>query len=35
MVVEKLDQIKSLEGGREFGSALEQTGYALSKLVSI
>ncbi len=31
-VVEKLDQIKSLEGGQEFGSAMEQAGMILSKM---
>jgi NAD(P)-dependent dehydrogenase (short-subunit alcohol dehydrogenase family) len=34
MVVEKLDQIKSLEGGREFASAMEQAGLILSKMNS-
>ncbi|MHB8780585.1 MAG: SDR family oxidoreductase [Candidatus Geothermincolia bacterium] len=32
MVVEKLDVIKSLEGGREYGSVTEQTMYVLSNL---
>ncbi|HOL18235.1 MAG TPA: SDR family oxidoreductase [Bacillota bacterium] len=31
-VVEKLDQIKSLEGGREYASAMEQAGMILSKM---
>lgn len=31
-VVEKLDQIKSLEGGREYASAMEQAGLILSKM---
>ena len=32
MFVEKLDQIMSLEGGREFASAMEQAGTVLSKM---
>jgi NAD(P)-dependent dehydrogenase (short-subunit alcohol dehydrogenase family) len=32
MVVEKLDQIMNLEGGREFASAMEQAGTILSKM---
>ena len=32
MIAEKLDEISNLKGGREFGSAMEQTGYALSKM---
>lgn len=32
MVVDQLDQIKSLEGGREFASAMEQAGLILSKM---
>lgn len=32
MVVEKLSQIMDIGGGREFASAMEQTGYALSKM---
>ncbi|NLA26100.1 MAG: SDR family oxidoreductase [Firmicutes bacterium] len=32
MIVEKIEQISSLEGGREYGSAMEQTGYVLSKM---
>jgi hypothetical protein len=32
MVVEKLDQIVSLEGGSEYGSATEQTTHALSHM---
>ncbi len=31
-VAEKIDEIRSLEGGREYGSAMEQTGYVLSKM---
>ncbi|MEW5783478.1 MAG: SDR family oxidoreductase [Bacillota bacterium] len=31
-VVEKLDQIMNLEGGREFASAMEQAGTVLSKM---
>jgi NAD(P)-dependent dehydrogenase (short-subunit alcohol dehydrogenase family) len=32
MIVEKLDQIMSLEGGREYASAMEQAGTVLSKM---
>jgi len=32
MVVEKIDQIMSLEGAREFASAMEQAGNVLSKM---
>ena len=32
MIAEKIEEIKSLEGGREYGSAMEQTGYVLSKM---
>ncbi len=32
MVVEKLDQIMNLEGGREYASAMEQAGTVLSKM---
>lgn len=32
MIAEKFAQISSLEGGREYGSAMEQTGYVLSKM---
>ncbi len=32
MVVEQLDKIKSLEGGREFSSAMEQAGLILAKM---
>lgn len=32
MIVEKLDQIMSLEGAREFASAMEQAGTVLSKM---
>lgn len=32
MIIEKLDQIMSLEGAREFASAMEQAGTVLSKM---
>jgi NAD(P)-dependent dehydrogenase (short-subunit alcohol dehydrogenase family) len=32
MIVEKLDQIMNLEGGREYASAMEQAGTVLSKM---
>jgi len=32
MVVEKLDQIMNLEGGREYASAMEQAGTVISKM---
>jgi NAD(P)-dependent dehydrogenase (short-subunit alcohol dehydrogenase family) len=32
MIVEKLDQIMTLEGGREYASAMEQAGTVLSKM---
>lgn len=32
MVAGKIEQISSLEDGREYGSAMEQTGYVLSKM---
>ncbi len=32
MIAGKIDQIGSLENGREYGSAMEQTGYVLSKM---
>ena len=34
MVVEKLDQIRSLEGGKEFASAMENAGQILAKMNS-
>lgn len=34
MVVDQLDQINTLEGGREFASAMEQAGLILSKMSS-
>ncbi len=33
MIVEKLDQIMTLEGGREYTSAMEQAGTVLSKMI--
>ncbi len=32
MIAGKIEQIRSLEGGREYSSAMEQTGYVLSKM---
>lgn len=32
MIAEKITEIQNLEGGREFASAMEQTGYILSKM---
>lgn len=32
IIAENIEQISSLEGGREYGSAMEQTGYVLSKM---
>ena len=32
MIAGKIERISSLEGGREYGSAMEQTGYVLSKM---
>lgn len=32
MIAEQFEQISSVEGGREFGSAMEQTGHILSKM---
>lgn len=31
-IAEKIEQIKKIEGGREFASAMEQTGYILNKM---
>lgn len=33
MIAEKIDQISSLQKGREYSSAMDQTGYVLSKMV--
>ena len=33
LVAEKIEEIGSLEGGREYGSAMEHSGYVLSKMV--
>ena len=33
MIAGKIEQISTLEGGREYGSAMDQTGYVLSKMI--
>lgn len=33
MIAERIEKISSLEGGHEYGSAMEQTGYVLSRMI--